>query len=150
MSDLTSEPGYVGQASPSPDGQWLAQVTDRTGRSEVVLSRFVEDGPRLRLNAQRLPVSSAGGVDPHWRADGREIIYLAPDRTLMAVSLTINGNAVSLGKPARLFRIPADAGGSGSNWTASGDHTRFVVVDNPHGTAETFRVLTNWQGSAAR
>jgi Tol biopolymer transport system component len=149
-SDLTTEPGYVGQASPSPDGQWLALVTDRTGRYEVVLSRLVEDGPRLRLNAQRLPVSPAGGIDPHWRADGREIIYLAPDRTLMAVSVTINGNAVSLGKPARLFRIPADAGGSGSNWTASADHTRFVVVDNPHGSTETFRVLTNWQGRAAR
>jgi len=150
MSDLTSEPGYEGQASPSPDGQWLALVTDRTGRSEVVLSRLVEDGPRLRLNAQRLPVSPAGGIDPHWRADGREILYLAPDRTLMAVSVTIHGDAVSLGKPARLFRIPADAGGSGSNWTGSADHTRFVVVNDPDGTAQTFRVLTNWQGNRDR
>jgi WD40-like Beta Propeller Repeat len=86
MPDLISEPGYEGEASPSPDGQWLALVTDRSGRPEVVLSRFVEDGARPLLNAQRLPVSSAGGVDPHWRADGHEIIYLAPDRTLMAAS----------------------------------------------------------------
>ena len=99
MPDLISEPGYEGQASPSPDGQWLALVTDRTGRLEVVLSRFVEDGARPLLNAQRLPVSSAGGVDPHWRADGHEIIYLSPDRTLMAASVMINGNAVSIGKP---------------------------------------------------
>jgi Tol biopolymer transport system component len=150
MPDLTSEPGYEGQASPSPDGQWLALVTDRSGRPEVVLSRFVEDGARLLLNAQRLPVSSAGGVDPHWRADGREIIYLAPDRTLMAASVLINGNAVSIGKPGRLFRLPADAGGSGSSWTVTADHTRFIAVDDPHGAAQTFRVLTNWQGNRDR
>jgi len=150
MSELTSESGYQGQASPSPDGQWLALVADPTGRSEVVLSRFIEDGPRLRLSAQRVPVSPAGGMDPHWRADGREIIYLAPDRMLMAVSVTIHGDAVSLGKPAPLFRLPADAGGWGSNWTGSADHTRFVVVDDPDATAQTFRVLTNWQGSKGR
>ena len=74
MPDLISEPGYGGKASASPDGQWLALVTDRSGRPEVVLARFVEDGARPLLNAQRLPVSSAGGVDPHWRADGHEII----------------------------------------------------------------------------
>jgi eukaryotic-like serine/threonine-protein kinase len=144
LSELISEPGYVGQQVPSADGQWLAFVTDRTGRLEVVLSRWIEDGTNLRLNAQRLPVSPAGGTDPHWRADGREILYLAPDRTLMAVSVTISGNAVSLGKPARLFRLPADAGGWGSSWTANPDHTRFVAVNDPDGTAQTFRVLTNW------
>ena len=46
--------------------------------------------------------------------------------------------------------IPADAGGSGSNWTGSADHTRFVVVNDPDGTAQTFRVLTNWQGNRDR
>ena len=110
-----------------------------------MLSRLVADGSRLRLNAQRLPVSPAGGLDPHWRADGREIIYLGLDRTLMAVSVTVNGNAVSLGKPVRLFRLPGDAGGSGSNWTADADHTRFIVVDDPRAVAQTFRVLTNWR-----
>ena len=146
FEELIGEKGYVGQAMPSPDGQWLAFVTDRTGRMEVVLSRFVEDGGRLQLSAQRVPVSSAGGIDPQWRADGGEILYVGLDRTVMAVSVSVQGQAVSLGKAVRLFRLPADAGGSGANWGANNDHTKFVVVDTPQRTAETFRVLTNWQG----
>ena len=112
---------------------------------EVALAQLVDDGTRIRLTPQRLPISSHGGVDPHWRADGREIIYLAPDRTLMSVSVTVTGNAVSIGKPVGLFRVRADAGGWGSSWTANADHSKFVVVDAPHGTAQTFRVLTNWR-----
>ena len=98
----------------------------------------------MRLQAQRLPVSSGGGIDPHWRRDGREILYLGPDRTVMAVSLSMAGEAVATGKPVALFRLPVDAGGWGANWTATTDHTRFVVIDAPNGTAQTFRVLTNW------
>ncbi len=144
IDDLTMEPGFEGQPVPSPDGWWLAYVTDRTGRPEVVLGRLTDDGGRVRLQ-QRLPVSSGGGIDPHWRADGREILFLTPDRTIMAVGVSITGDAVSTGKPVPLFRLPADAGGWGANWTASADHTRFIVVDAPHGGAQAFRVLTNWR-----
>jgi eukaryotic-like serine/threonine-protein kinase len=143
LYDLTTEPGFEGQPTPSPDGRWLAYATDRTGRWEVVLGRLTDEGGRVRLQEQRLPVSSGGGTDPHWRADEREILYLAPDRTIMSVSLSIDGEAVATGKPVPLFRIPADAGGWGSNWTATADHSRFVVVEAPNGTAQTFRVLTD-------
>ena len=112
---------------------------------EVVLTRLLEEGGRTRLSEQRLPLSPAGGIDPHWRADGREILYLGLDRRIMAVSVSFAGDGVSIGKPIPLFRLPADAGGWGSNWTASGDHTRFVVIDQPHGANQTFRVLTNWR-----
>jgi len=141
---LTKDPGVEGQPSPSPDGQWLAYVTDRSGRPEVVLARLIQEGSRMRLSDQRLPVSSAGGHDPEWREDGREIVYMAADRFLMSVSVTITGSAVTLGKPVPLFRVDADAGGWGSNWTANADHTKFVVVDAPQAKGQTFRVLTNW------
>jgi Tol biopolymer transport system component/tRNA A-37 threonylcarbamoyl transferase component Bud32 len=141
---LTKDPGVEGQPSPSPDGQWLAYVTDRSGRAEVVLARLIQEGSRMRLSDQRLPVSSAGGHDPEWREDGREIVYMAADRFLMSVSVTITGSAVTLGKPAPLFRVAADAGGWGSNWTVNADHTKFVVVEAPHAKGQTFRVLTNW------
>ncbi len=81
----------------------------------------------------------------YWRADGRELLYQAPDRAIMAVSVTIAGNSVSLGKPVELFRVHADAGGSGTNWTPNRDHTRFVVVEAPNEIGQTFRVLTRWR-----
>jgi serine/threonine-protein kinase len=142
---LTTDPGAEEQPAPSPDGKWLAFVSNRTGRPEVVLTRLVDDGRSLRVTDQRLPVSSAGGIDPHWRADGRELLYNAPGRTIMAVSVTIAGNGASLGKPVELFRVPADAGGTGANWTVNRDHTRFVVVEAPNEMGQTFKVLTRWR-----
>jgi hypothetical protein len=111
---------------------------------------LIDEGRRVRLQEQRLPVSSGGGIDPHWRSDGREILYLAPDRTIMAVSVSTDGEGVSTGKPVALFRVGADAGGWGASWTATADHTKFVAVDAPHGTAQTFRVLTRWEESLRR
>lgn len=111
----------------------------------MVLARIVTDGTRSRLSDQRIAVAVGGGIDPSWRNDAREILYLAPDRTIRAVGVTIAGDAVSIGKPVPLFRIPADAGGWGANWTANSDHTKFVAVDSPHGSRQTFRVLTNWR-----
>jgi hypothetical protein len=51
----------------------------------------------------------------------------------MAASVMITGNTVSIGNPRGCFCLPADAGGSGSSWTVTSDHTRFIAVDDPHG-----------------
>ena len=117
----------------------------RTGLPEIILTKILDTPEGPRLNDQRLPVSSAGGVDPRWRRDGREILYLAPDGTIMAVAVTIAGSAVTLGKPTPLFQVPADAGGWGSSWVPAADHSKFVVVEAPHATSQRFRVLTNWR-----
>jgi Tol biopolymer transport system component len=141
---ITSDPGLGMQAVLSPDGRWMAFVTDRSGRSEVVLGRAMGEGQKLRVSEQRLSVSSAGGTDPEWRRDGREIVYLGPDATLMAVSVITTGGEVALGKPSPLFKVPADAGGFGSSWAPAADHSKFVVVEAPQAAKQRFRLLTNW------
>jgi eukaryotic-like serine/threonine-protein kinase len=145
VEELTSGTSIVKQPTASPDGRWLAFVIDRRGASEVVLARLIQEGNRTRLSEQRVPVSLAGGFDPDWRSDGREILYLAPDRTIMAVSVTTAGDGVSIGKPQPLFRVTADAGGSGSSWTSNADHTKFIVVEAAQTGTQTFRVLTHWR-----
>ena len=53
----------------SPDGKWLAYASGQTGRGEVYVTPFpTGDGKWL--------VSSNGGSQPRWRADGRELFYL--------------------------------------------------------------------------
>src|SRR5262249_161523 len=128
QSDLTSDPGQEVGPEPSPDGRWLTYISDRTGRFEIVLARLIRDGATFHLG-QRVAVTSTGGKDPIWRNDGREIAYLAPDGTLMAVNVTIAGEAVTLGKPTPIFRLLSDAGGWGATWTATGDLTKFIVVE---------------------
>ena len=56
----------------SPDGQWIAYASDRTGRFEVYVERF----PML---SERRLVSAGGGTEPLWSPDGRELVYRSGD-----------------------------------------------------------------------
>jgi hypothetical protein len=64
----------------SPDGRWLAFVSNESGPEEVYV-RLLEGTTRVR-------VSVGGGTQPRWRRDGREIFYVAPDNRLMTAALT--------------------------------------------------------------
>jgi serine/threonine-protein kinase len=138
---VTPDPGSEAQAALSPDGRWLAFTNDRSGRFEILLASYEDDGTRVKLGEQRIAVSAGGGVDPHWRKDGKEIVYYAADATIRSVSVTIAGNAVTLGRPTALPLATTDVGGSGSNWGVNSTHTQFVVVEAPRAAHQTFRVL---------
>jgi serine/threonine-protein kinase len=104
-----------------PDGKWMAyQVVDASGKSEVFV-RSYPDGGALRQ------VSNGGGAIPYWTKEGREIVYLA-DRTLTAVDVTPEGNALTLGKPRQLFPLPFAAPTNAINYDASPDGNRFAVL----------------------
>ena len=84
------------QARLSPDGRWIAYVSDESGTSEVYVRRFpAMDDPQ--------GISAGGGGQPQWRADQKELFYLAQDRSLMAVAVH-GSNSLSYGAPRRLFR----------------------------------------------
>jgi Tol biopolymer transport system component len=82
----------------SPDGRWIAHVTDETGRLEVVLR------PASGSHEQ-WPVSTGGGTQPRWRGDGREVYYASAGGYLEAVAIETQP-AVRPGTPRRLFRLP--------------------------------------------
>ena len=77
-------------ANLSPDGQFVAYVSDESGRYEVYVQRFPRGG------GKRL-VSSNGGGQPRWRRDGKELFYVAHQR-LLAVDVTTMPN-FSMGSP---------------------------------------------------
>ena len=78
----------------SPDGRWLAYVSERTGAAEVWVQAYPE-GTAVRISAQ-------GGYEPHWSPEGRELFYLQ-DTAMMAVPV-VTENEFSFGTPAELFR----------------------------------------------
>jgi eukaryotic-like serine/threonine-protein kinase len=81
----------------SPDGRWLAFVSDEAGRPEV----FVASLPRAE---GKWRVSSTGGSQPVWRRDSKGLFYLGADNKLMAVSLSFTTEAaVTVGSPEALF-----------------------------------------------
>jgi dipeptidyl aminopeptidase/acylaminoacyl peptidase len=91
----------------SPDARWVAYVSNEsTGRPEVYVRTFPESGGKWQI-------STTGGSQPRWRADGKELFYVAPDRRLMAVPIeTGTDGSLSAGQPVALFQTPsANAGG---------------------------------------
>ena len=60
----------------SPDGRWVAYVSDENGRPEVYVQSFPTSGGKWLISTQ-------GGTEPLWRADGKELFYIAGDRKLM-------------------------------------------------------------------
>ena len=82
----------------SPDGRWMAYMSNESGRQEVYVRPFPGPGDKWL-------VSSAGGGWPRWRRDGREIFYLARDGTLMAVSVDAAGSSFVVGAGRPLFKV---------------------------------------------
>lgn len=83
----------------SPDGKWVAYASNESGRWEVYVTSF----PEARGKWQ---VSNAGGEQPRWRADGKELFYLSGDGKLMAMSVKEGAN-FDAGAPEALFQANA-------------------------------------------
>jgi Tol biopolymer transport system component len=89
----------------SPDGHWIAYESNQSGRSEI----FVR--PLLQSRGQ-WQVSTAGGTQPRWRADGKELFYVARDGRLMAtpIAATADGQALTPGASVSLFAVRLASG----------------------------------------
>jgi Tol biopolymer transport system component len=81
----------------SPDGKWVAFVSNESGRADV----FIQSFPDRRAKTQ---LSTNGGTQVRWSADGTEVFYLAPDGKLMAVALSLDGASPQVSLPVALFQ----------------------------------------------
>jgi hypothetical protein len=106
----------------SPDGAWLAYTSDASGRPEVYVRRFRDQGPAVQ-------VSTDGGSEPVWSGNSRELFY----RTgwdMMVVDVA-SGAERTLSRPRRLFtgRFERNRfGGGQANFDVSRDARRFLMV----------------------
>ena len=126
----------------SPDGRWMAYVSNETGSDEVYVQSFPEPGRRVR-------VSNGGGSHPRWRGDGREIFYLAPDKRLMA--LAVKGeNAFEASGPSHssrrrvligIYRVPLCGDG---RWSALFSYQACET------SATSLTVVLNWTAELKR
>jgi Tol biopolymer transport system component len=103
----------------SPDGHWIAYVSDESGSGtpEVFVRPFPGPGGRWQ-------VSTVGGRGPMWRRDGKELFYLSADNKMMAVSVRL-GPTFQAGSPTALFSVRPPPGRLG--YDVSADGQRFLV-----------------------
>jgi len=129
----------------APDGRSVAYVSSASGRGEIVVASF----PSF---AEKRQVSLDGGVHPTWRKDGKELLFEAPDGTVMSVEIRSAGARIDAEIPKPLFvmqhRHTANSG-SFKYWPTS-DGQRFLVIEREEtSTAQTLVVL-NWAAGLKR
>jgi len=133
---VIESPGEQMHGNFSPDGRLVAYTSNESGRFEV----YVETVPR---SDRKWPVSTSGGYEPRWRADGREIYYLSEDRKLMAVSV---GAGPSFGIPQPLFqtRVPEGVFVNRAHYVPSRDGRKFLVNTATDAPLSPITVVINW------
>ncbi len=85
-------------------------------------------------------------MEPQWRKDGTELFYIAEDRTLTAVPVKLDGSALELGQPKRLFPVLVDTFIVGRSYEVSNDGQRFLIRALASGAiAPPLTAILNWQ-----
>jgi hypothetical protein len=124
-----------GEPQFSPDGRWIAYVSDETGRNEVYVQSFPTSAMKWRL-------SNRGGQQPMWRKDGRELFFVSDDRKFYAVDIHA-GASFEYGTPHLLFSMRADVARARNSYVPSADGQRFLVNMLVASTSP-ITVVTNW------
>jgi eukaryotic-like serine/threonine-protein kinase len=122
----------------SPDGRFVAYVSNESGTNEVYVQTFPPGGGKWQM-------SSGGGSQPFWREDEKELFFIAPDDTVEAAPVSI-GATFEPGIPKALFKRALERGGILRNrWCPTPDGQRFIVnAASGAGNSAPFSVVLNW------
>jgi len=124
----------------SPDGRWLAYMSDESGRDEVYVRAYPGPGPKAS-------VSTEGGIQPVWSPDGAELFYRLGE-SMMVVAVETKGEALRTSKPRVLFRGRYLIGNPNNpNYSVTSDGQRFVMVQDAQASSPHFGVVLNWQSA---
>jgi Tol biopolymer transport system component len=121
----------------SPDGRWIAYVSDESGRDEVYVRPFP-------MADSRWQISTAGGQRPRWRRDGRELFFLSPEGHLQVVDVQADAPFRS-GRPRALFPMR-----HAEDYDVSADGrflTRTRIEDRDRGGLQ---IVLNWSKELRR
>ncbi len=156
----------------SPDGRWVAYMSNESGQNEIYVRPFVPPTPEASADksagapqasaekpglarsvagaagGQRL-VSTAGGIYPVWRPDGKELYYLNPAGAMMAAPITVTGTALEPGAPVVLFPTRIYGGGveqvgEGRQYDVAPDG-RFLINAVLDSAAAPITLIQHWQ-----
>jgi serine/threonine-protein kinase len=123
----------------SPDGRWIAYVSEESGGPEVSVQSL--SGPR-----DRSVVSGGGGEQPVWRRDGSELFFVDLEGRLRAVPLRVSRDGrLDLGVPVVLNVPPIGTGHWGTQYDVSPDGHRVYFLDrHAESPPHDVEVLVGW------
>jgi eukaryotic-like serine/threonine-protein kinase len=120
----------------SPDGRWVAYVSDESGRPEVYVTPFPGPGGKWQI-------STAGGTLPLWRADGKELFYLSPARDVVVVEVK-PGSGFESTAPRTLFPAGPLFRSTPGGIDISPDGQRVVAAVAPEEYSSPITLVLNW------
>ncbi len=122
----------------SPDGRWVAYVSQQTSRFEVYVTAFPGGGTRYQ-------VSGSGGIQPTWSPDGKTLYFVTLDRELMAVDVDGRGTRFEIKVPRSLFRVNLFVGPRiASAYAVTADGKRVLVNSAGEAAEPRVALVTNW------
>jgi serine/threonine protein kinase len=132
-------PGDQQYAQFSPDGKWVAYVSDETGRNEVYVAPFPRTGAKWQ-------VSQNGGMLPRWRRDGAELLFAGFNSgQFMAAQVNGRGTNFEVGEVRELFTMnnmtPSIAS---EQYDVSADGNRFLVITTGEAGTLPLTLVQNW------
>jgi eukaryotic-like serine/threonine-protein kinase len=137
---LITRQGDQAQAQLSPDGRWLAYMSNETGRHEVFVAPFrFDESTNDATVGDSIPVSDGGGFAPRWRGDSRELFYLKADGSVMAIEAGAT-RTFSSGPAKRLFVAPNVF----PEWGVTHDGTRLLFAA-PTAPPPPLDLMYDWQ-----
>jgi Tol biopolymer transport system component/tRNA A-37 threonylcarbamoyl transferase component Bud32 len=152
LGDPSASSGQVGKSQPflrtqftegaprfSPDGRWLAYVSDESGRFEIYVQPYPGPGGKWQI-------STEGGTEPAWNHNGRELFYRSGDK-MMAVDIATQPGFAA-GKPRMLFEGPyVRTAATIPTYDVSPDGQRFLMLkpsESAGGAPTQINVVLNW------
>jgi eukaryotic-like serine/threonine-protein kinase len=134
---LRATPFAENAVSFSPNGKYVSFNSNASGRQEVYVESYPGPGRTWQI-------STAGGTDAHWRADGKELYYRSADQKLMAVDVE-TGETFQAGVPRILFQAQIASGNSSTKYRPDPRGEKFLVTSTMGRDAlSPTTVVLNW------
>jgi len=144
--------GIEERFSPGPQGHplWVAYSSDESGRLEVYVRPFDPNSPTgTPAGGGKWQISTHGGTSPRWNGNGKELLYVAPDGTVMSAEVRGTGVFQS-GIPKPLFKPkgPILQTSYAAYWDVTSDGEKFIfpvaLSTSEAAPPRRFTVVLNW------
>ena len=138
----------------SPDGRWVAYRSNESGRMQIYIRPFAApaaSGAAASPVAGQWQVSTAGGIHPRWRPDGKELYYIGPNGEMMAAPIAPTGTALESGAPVALFPTRIYGGGVDNAQSRQYDIARdgrFLINTVLDDASSPITLIQNWKPPA--
>jgi len=127
----------------SPDGRWIAYVSNESGKKEVYVRSFPASGAQWQI-------SNGGGEQPHWSRDGKELFYVSPTRRLVAVEVTGSASTFEAGIRKALFDPRINVIDRFSDFDVTRDGRFLVNALVEQSVGSPVNVVMNWTADLKR